>query len=69
MNKLCHFALLVLFLFLTACNTLYNSRLINLEIVEPAKVIFPPEYKTLAIRYNNSNISYNPNFANYVLNA
>ncbi len=69
MNKLCHFALLVLFLFLTACNTLYNSRLISLEIVEPAKVIFPPEYKTLAIKYNNSNISYNPNFATYFLNA
>ncbi len=68
MNKVFHFAVMILYVFLTACNTLYNSRLINLEIVEPAKVIFPPEYKTLAIRYNNSNISYNPDFANYVLN-
>lgn len=50
---------------LQSCNTLYNTSLINLEIVEPAKVIFPPDFKNIAVRYNNSNVSYNPYFAQY----
>ena len=51
--------------FLQSCNTLYNTTLIDLEIIEPAKVIFPPNVKKIAVRYNNSNISYNPIFAKY----
>ncbi|HKJ78997.1 MAG TPA: DUF6340 family protein [Prolixibacteraceae bacterium] len=51
--------------FLQSCNTLYNTTLIDLEIIEPAKVIFPPDVKKIAVRYNNSNISYNPFFAKY----
>ncbi len=50
-----------------SCNTLYNTHLVDIEIVEPAGVIFPPEIKTLALKYNNSNISYNPYFAKYTL--
>ena len=51
---------------LQSCNTLHNSTSINLEIVEPAKVIFPADVEQLAIRYNNSNVSYNPRFARYL---
>jgi len=50
---------------LQSCNTLYNTTAINLEIVEPAQVIFPGDIKKIALKYNNSNVSYNPWFARY----
>lgn len=50
---------------LQSCNTLYSTRLIDMEIVEPAKVIFPADLNQIAARYNNSNVSYNPYFARY----
>ena len=64
-----YFNLLIListFLLVQGCNTLYNSKRIQIEIVKPGKFIFPASYKNVAVRYNNSNVSYNPVFAQYV---
>ncbi len=52
--------------FLQSCNSLYNTRTTQLEILVPGKVKMPPEYKKAAIRYNNSNVAVNPNFSFYV---
>jgi hypothetical protein len=62
-NILLLFILLVLF---QGCNTLYNSRTIDIEIVEPGKTLIAPENKIIAIKYNNCNVEYNPVFANYI---
>ncbi len=48
------------------CNTLVNVQTIDLEVFVPARVVFPARYKTIAIRYNNSNVAYNPTFAEYI---
>ena len=65
-GKLLFLFLLILF---TGCNTLYNNRMVKLEVMEPAKVVFPEDYKKLAIKYNNVNISYNKKFANYLIDT
>lgn len=49
----------------TGCNTLYNSRMIDIDIMEPAQVKLPDGYQNLAIRYNNANIAWNPQTAAY----
>lgn len=58
------FRLLLPFLFvlviLQGCNTLYSTKVIDIEIVEPGKVKFPASYKKVAVRYNNCNIAPNP---------
>lgn len=63
----------LLFLFLivlnTGCNTLYNNHRVKLEIMEPAKVFFSGDYKKLAIKYNNINVSYNERFASYLIDT
>lgn len=51
---------------LQGCNTLYNSTVINLEILKPAKVYIAPNYKKAAVRYNNYNLGFNPYFATYM---
>lgn len=63
-NILLLFILLVIF---QGCNTLYNSRTIDIEIVEPGKTLVAPENKIIAIKYNNCNVEYNPVFANYIV--
>ncbi len=50
---------------LQGCNTLYNVRTVKIEIAVPAKVKLPQKYNRVAVKYNNSNVSFNPNFANY----
>lgn len=45
---------------LTGCNTLYNSKAINIEVVVPSQAKFPPGYSKIAIKYNNCNVAYNP---------
>ena len=45
---------------LQSCNTLYNTGVINIEVVEPGKVIIPTEYKNVAVKYNNINVAPNP---------
>lgn len=52
-------------IFLQSCNTLVSVSTINLEIVVPGTIKIPSEYNKIAIRYNNANIAYNPNFARY----
>ncbi|SHE67866.1 hypothetical protein SAMN05444274_10288 [Mariniphaga anaerophila] len=54
--------------FFSACNTLYSSKTTQLEIFVPAKIFFQEKYDTIAIRYNNINAGYNPNFAGYYQN-
>jgi len=56
------FFLLVIF---QGCNTLYYSRVVNIEILEPGKIYFPPNKNKIAIKYNNCNEGYNPHFAEY----
>ena len=56
---------IVLLLLFQSCNTLYSIRVIDIEVVEPARILFPSDYKNVAVKYNNSNVSYNPNFAEY----
>lgn len=56
-----NYLLIVLILFVSqACNTLYNVQVIDIEIIEPARVKIPDHYKTVAIRYNNINVAQNP---------
>lgn len=38
---------------LQGCNTLYSFNLIDIEVVEPAKLMLPQKYSTAVIRYNN----------------
>uniref|UniRef100_UPI003216C2A7 DUF6340 family protein n=1 Tax=uncultured Draconibacterium sp. TaxID=1573823 RepID=UPI003216C2A7 len=54
--------LIIILLLNQGCNTLYNTKVIDIEIVEPGKISIPGDYKTVAVRYNNCNISPNPNF-------
>jgi len=57
---------LLLILILTqGCNTLYSTRTINIEVVVPGKISISPEFQKVAVRYNNSNVSQNPYFADY----
>lgn len=51
-----------------SCNTLYNSHIFEIEIMEPGKIVFPAHYKTLAVRNNNANEGYNRILARYFLN-
>lgn len=57
--------LLLLFLFLVilqGCNTMYQIKVIDIEIVEPGAVKIPAGYKNIAVRYNNCNIAPNTYF-------
>jgi hypothetical protein len=47
-----------------SCNTFYNTKLIDIEIVEPGEIKISDEFRKIAIRYNNSNVSPNPYFQN-----
>src|SRR5680860_1094632 len=60
--------LFYVFLF-QGCNTLYNSRLVNLEIVEPGNVMFPANYKNVAVKYNNSNVSQNQRVSDFLVDS
>ena len=50
-------------LLLSRCNTLENIQTIDLEIFVPANIIFPPNYKNVAVRYNNTNFTFNKLYA------
>ena len=43
---------------LQACNTLYSYSLIDIEVVEPGKLLLPEKYSKAVIRYNNIAGSY-----------
>lgn len=56
------------FVFLAAlqsCNTLYNTKVISIQVLVPGKAKTPKDYTKLAVKYNNSNIAFNPLFAGY----
>ena len=57
--------LFFLFILFQSCSTLYNTRTINIEILEPGSIYFSPEHKKLSVRYNNFNEDFNPVFADY----
>lgn len=48
---------------------MYSSRLIEIEVMEPAKVVIPGEYKTVAVRYNNCNVAPHSTYQNSLLNG
>lgn len=60
-SHLALFFILVLFIS-QGCNTLYNTQVVNLEILEPSKVKLPYNYSKVAVRYNNCNVALNPYF-------
>jgi len=60
---------LILVVLASGCNTLYNTRMISIDIMEPARVKLPEGYKNLAVRYNNVNVSWNPNTAVYYVDG
>lgn len=62
------FFLFIVLLFLQGCNTLYSTRVMNIEIAEPGEVKFPGGMNKVAVRYNNCNIATNPFFSNYFIN-
>ncbi len=49
-----------------SCYTLSNTSSLKFEIAVPGKVIIPHDYKTIAVRFNNANISANPVFSDYM---
>jgi hypothetical protein len=57
--------ILLVFLF-QGCNTMYNFRFINIEVVEPGKFYFPEKYSSAAIIYNNTYTSFNKDDAIYI---
>ncbi|MGE0021113.1 MAG: DUF6340 family protein [Draconibacterium sp.] len=62
------FLQILFFMFLAAlqsCNTLYNSKVISIQVLVPGKAKTPKDYTKLAVKYNNSNIAFNPLFAGY----
>lgn len=66
MKKLSIYLLFLLnLLILQGCNTLYNIKTIDIEVLEPGKVKLPEGFSKVAVRYNNVNVSYNPQFATY----
>ncbi|MCG6189459.1 DUF6340 family protein [Maribellus maritimus] len=65
-----YFLLLIITLgALQGCNTLYSYSLIDIEVVEPGKLILPEKYTTAAIRYNNIMDSYYSNNSTYYINS
>jgi hypothetical protein len=57
--------IVALLLLIEGCNTLYNSQMIPIEVFKPGKFVFPADYTNVAVRYNNSNVSFNPTFSKY----
>src|SRR5690606_29204321 len=58
--------LCICLVFLQSCYTLTNTSTVKLEIIVPGKVILSPEYKKVAVRFNNANIARNPNFSDFI---
>ncbi|KJF43745.1 DUF6340 family protein [Draconibacterium sediminis] len=44
---------------LASCNTLYNTKTIDIEIVEPSTMTIAPKFRNIAVQYNNVNCSPN----------
>ena len=50
---------------LQSCTTMYNTKIIKIEVKLPGRAKIPNDYKKIAIRYNNSNVASNPVFNYY----
>ena len=61
-NRLYFFFLLA---FLQSCTTMYNTKIIKIEVIVPGKAKIPSDYTKAVIRYNNSNVASNPFFNCY----
>ncbi len=66
-NPTSYLLFVLILMFSQACNTLYNIKMLDIEVLEPGKVKLPEGFSSVAVRYNNVNISYNPQFASYYL--
>ena len=56
---------LIMLALLQGCNTLYNSKTINIEVLIPGSAKINSEYRKVAVKYNNTNIAWNPVFAKH----
>jgi hypothetical protein len=56
---------IVLVTTLLSCNTLHNTKVISIQVLVPGIAKIPKDYSSLAIKYNNCNVAFNPNFAGY----
>lgn len=56
---------LIMLALLQGCNTLYNSKTINIEVLIPGTAKINSEYRKVAVKYNNINIAWNPVFAKH----
>jgi len=56
---------LICMVFLQSCTTMYNTKIIKIEVIVPGRAKIPSDYKKVAIRYNNSNVASNPFFNCY----
>lgn len=56
---------LIMLVLLQGCNTLYNSKTINIEVLIPGAAKINPGYRKVALKYNNTNIAWNPVFARH----
>ena len=57
-RAVCLLGVLTLFV-LASCNTLYNTKTIDIEIVEPSTMTIAPKFRNIAVQYNNVNCSPN----------
>jgi hypothetical protein len=59
MKNVFYLILFFLVIAISSCQTsLYSTRIIDIEIMEPGEVMLPENYNKLAVRYNNCNISH-----------
>lgn len=56
---------LIMLALLQGCNTLYNSKTINIEVLIPGTAKINSEYRKVAVKYNNTNIAWNQVFAKH----
>jgi hypothetical protein len=42
--------------------------MVQIEVYKPGRFVFPASYSKVAVRYNNSNVSFNPTFSKYFYN-
>lgn len=61
----CMVVWLIMLVLLQGCNTLYNSKTINIEVLIPGAARINPEYRKAAVKFNNTNIAWNPVFAKH----
>ncbi|MCK3685015.1 DUF6340 family protein [Maribellus sp. YY47] len=51
--------------FLQGCARFLQTSSIKIEVLQPAEITLPKVYRKLAVRYNNTNVAYNPELIHY----